>query len=139
MQDKKNYVIPIIAIVVILGFIAWGWKSGYLENSQKSSEQGVSTGDDSGTSTDIIYYYGKECSHCADVAKFLEENKIAEKVDFSKREVWHNTKNKQAMEGKAKECNITPEGMGVPFLYAREKCLVGTPNVIDFFKKEAGL
>lgn len=138
MQDKKNYIIPVAALIVIVGFIAWGWKSGYLENSQNSGKA-TDSSSNVAPSNEIIYYYGAECPHCADVTKFLDDNKISEKVDFSKREVWHNTTNSQDMEAKAKECNITPEGMGVPFLYAKGKCIVGTPEVIDFFKKEAGL
>jgi glutaredoxin len=138
MENKKNYVIPIVAIVVILGFIAWGWKSGYLENSQNSGKTADSS-QNVAPSNEIIYYYGAECPHCKDVVKFLDDNKIAEKVNFTKKEVWHDTNNQKELEARAKECNITPEGMGVPFLYAKGKCLVGTPNVIDFFKKEAGI
>lgn len=128
MQDKKTYTIVVAVFLIIIGFVIWGWKSGYL-----------STNDDSGKSTDIIYYYGKECPHCADVSKFLKENKIAEKIDFSKREIFHNSVNNQAMQEKAKECNITSEGMGVPFVWARGECFIGTPNVESFFTKEAGI
>jgi len=90
--------------------------------------------------TDVItYYYGEECPHYKKVAKFLEENNIAEKVEFSKKEVWSNPGNRKEMDRRIKECGLSKASSGVPFLYARGECLIGTPKVTEFFKKEAGI
>ena len=73
------------------------------------------------------------------IGEFLEENNIAEKVSFSKKEVWSNQGNKNEMNDRARECGLDISNIGVPFLYTRGECLIGTPNVTEFFKKEAGL
>jgi glutaredoxin len=123
MNDKKRlYIIATLAFVVIAGFIIWGLKQ---PNGESQS--------------DIIYYYGNDCPHCQNVTKFLDDNKIAEKVKFEKKEVGSNPKNALEMGKKAKECKIDPKNIGVPFVWARGKCLVGEPDVENFFKQEAGI
>ncbi|GBE16539.1 hypothetical protein BMS3Abin15_00360 [bacterium BMS3Abin15] len=124
MESKKIYLI-LATVAVIGGFIVWGLNQPEEEVSKPVNE--------------IVYYYGEECPHCQDVAKFLEENNIAEKVSFSKKEVWSNQGNKNEMNDRARECGLDISNIGVPFLYTRGECLIGTPNVTEFFKKEAGL
>jgi glutaredoxin len=86
-----------------------------------------------------IYFYGEECPHCKDVMKFLDENKIADKVKFEKKEVWHDTANAAMMEDRAKLCGLDVKKIGVPFLFAEGKCFIGTPDVESYFKTAAGL
>jgi glutaredoxin len=88
---------------------------------------------------ETIYFYGQECPHCLDVLKFLDDNKVGEKVTFTKKEVWHNKANAAEMQKRAAECGISPDGMGVPFVYGKGKCFVGTPDVEAFFKQAAGI
>lgn len=126
-------IIGIVATVVFLfgGAYLWSERSGQL--SQDSSDTV------SDAAAEITYFYGEECSHCKDVNAFLEENKIAEKVKFEKKEVWHNKKNASEMQGRAKECGLDVNKIGVPFLFAEGKCYIGTPDVEAYFKKAAGL
>ncbi|PIR73830.1 MAG: hypothetical protein COU40_00305 [Candidatus Moranbacteria bacterium CG10_big_fil_rev_8_21_14_0_10_35_21] len=131
MENKKFYYILGVVLAAVAIFVIWG--------INQPKEVNAPGADDSGTSEEIIYFYGKECPHCLDVAKFLEENKIAEKVSFSKKEVWHNTFNNSEMLEKAKGCGLDPKKIGVPFLYARGECLIGTPDTVSFFSQEAGL
>ena len=125
-MEKKNIYLIIILVAVIIGFIYWGLN--------QTEEQEIAL------PTDVItYYYGEGCSHCKDVAEFLEKNNIAEKVEFSKKEVWSNSENKKEMNQRVEECGLSKAGTGVPFLYTRGECLIGTPKVTEFFKKEAGI
>ncbi len=126
MKDKSQKIILAVAAVAIAGLVIWGL------NQPKKAEAPVD-------SAEIIYYYGQDCPHCHEVSTFLEENKIAEKVNFSKKEVQYNAENAAEMGKRAGTCGLSEKDVGVPFLWARGKCLVGTPDVIDFFKKEAGL
>lgn len=129
MQENKKLFITVgIALLIVIGIVFWG-----LKQPEKSNAPAPVSNDE------IIYYYGEECSHCKDVTKFLEDNKIAEKVNFSKKEVWNNSQNSAEMQARVKECGIDSSKVGVPFLYARGKCLIGTPDVTDFFKNEAGI
>ncbi len=123
----------IIGIAAVIGLVLGG---AYFWNMQdRGSDSNPSSSSDQG----IVYYYGEECPHCKDVAAFLEENKIAEKVRFEKKEVWHNRSNAAEMDGKAKICGLDKESVGVPFLFAEGKCYIGTPEVEGYFKAAAGL
>lgn len=127
-MDKKILGFVVGVLVLIGGLVFWGLKD---------SGSTVELTPDNDAS--IVYYYGAECPHCKDVQEFLEQNNISEKVNYVKKEVWHNTKNASEMEARAKVCGIQPDGMGVPFVFSDGKCIVGTPDAIAFFKKSAGI
>ncbi len=132
-MSQYTKVALIVALVVgILGFIVWGVMSAPSASAPSSDDSGDSN-------SSIVYYYGKECPHCKDLEKFLEENHIAEKVSFAKKEVWHNTKNSREMQSRADECKIEKSSMGVPFVWAEGKCFVGGPDAEKFFKEKAGI
>lgn len=125
----------IIGIVIVVAAVLGG---AYF--FKVSGEKDMPSGDSaSDAASSIVYYYGEECPHCKDVMKFLEENKIAEKVKFEKKEVWHNTANAREMDAKVKICGLDKKSVGVPFLFADGKCFIGTPDVTGFFKKAAGI
>ncbi len=84
----------------------------------------------------IIFFYGQECPHCKIVEKYIEENKIAEKVNFSQGEVYHNKNNSAFLAEKAGECGIDTKSIGVPLLWAEGKCYVGDEDVIEFFEEK---
>ncbi len=126
---KNNVAFFIVTVLLLIaGIVYWGLK-----------DTGSSVGLTPDDGASIIYYYGAECSHCKDVQDFIDENGIAEKVHFVKKEVWHNTKNASEMDARAKACGVSKEGMGVPFVFADGKCMIGTPDVIAFFRKSAGI
>lgn len=123
----------IIGIVLGVGLVLGG---GYFWSTQarNNNVEQVSAG-----SQEVVYFYGEECRHCKDVAAFLEENKIAEKVQFEKKEVWHNKVNAAEMGEKANICGLDKRKIGVPFLFAEGKCYISTPEVEGYFKAAAGL
>lgn len=127
-MSKKNIFLSLLVVVIlfVLAFVIFQEEANAPEKEM-------------GTSAGIIYYYGEECPHCQDVLKFLEENKISEKVEFQKKEVWHNKNNSEEMMKKVEECGLNPDTVGVPFLYAEGKCLIGTPKVEGFFKSKIGI
>ncbi|KKR21672.1 MAG: hypothetical protein UT50_C0005G0006 [Candidatus Moranbacteria bacterium GW2011_GWA2_39_41] len=114
----------ILFAVLVTGL--WFWSSR--EDAKKALETPVTT--------DIVLFFGAECPHCKDVDKFVVDNQIAEKVKFDSLEVWHNDANAKVLIQKSKECGIDENKVGVPFLFARGKCFVGTPEVEGFFKQE---
>lgn len=88
---------------------------------------------------DIIYYYGNTCPHCQELSKWLDENKIAEKVKFVKKEVYQNQANSQELQQAAKECELDTSSIGVPFVYAKGKCYIGSDQAKEFFQKQSTL
>lgn len=86
-----------------------------------------------------ILYYGDTCPHCKEVEEWLKINKVEEKVKFSQKEVWNNRQNAAELAEVAKSCGLDTSSIGVPFLYAENKCLIGTPDIEKYFSEKAGL
>ncbi len=127
----------IVATVILIGAVFVGGFI-YRNGSGNISSSPVSFGSVAPeVASGIVYFYGAECPHCIDTLKFLEDNKIAEKVPFEKKEVWHNQSNAKELSARAKACGIAEDIVGVPFLYADGKCFVGTPDVEAYFSEKA--
>lgn len=135
MRNKKPYLIFAAVLVIVIGFVFWSLKQPKEAAAPAETEIAGKEND----SAEIIYFYGQECPHCQKVSQFLEENKIAEKVKFSKKEVWHNKENNAELQKRVAECRLDPKQIGVPFLYARGRCLIGGPDVESFFRQEVGI
>jgi glutaredoxin len=90
--------------------------------------------------TDIMFFYGRECPHCQEVEKFLTDNRIADKLKYDSGEVWHNQDNADLMLQKAQACGIAADQAGVPLVYdqSQNKCYMGTPDAEAFFEGKAG-
>lgn len=102
----------------------------YKNRNSASNADVVSSVDDGG----IVLFFGDTCPHCKELAKTLEEKKMAEKVKFSEKEVYRNAGNAKLLMEKAKKCGFKESEVGVPFLVAEDgKCYVGNPDVIKFF------
>lgn len=158
MQNKK-IILLIIVVVALAGLIGF-WKiqgpqiektdngksveKMVLEKKNESDISGEIAKKSDGTSVDlesgkIIYYYGTECPHCQEVLKYMDENDIYSKVDFIKKEVWHDKDNGKELTEAAQKCGLDPSNIGVPFVYADGKCLMGGPDVKEFFAQKAGI
>ncbi len=88
----------------------------------------------------IILFYGRECPHCVEVEDYIKANNIASVVQFTQSEVWHNKSNAQLLSQKVQICKITSTTVGVPFLFdGVDKCYIGGPDVINFFKNAANI
>jgi len=86
----------------------------------------------------IILFYGQGCPHCAVVEKYIEENKIQDKISFTQKEVYYNQSNAKELEKMAKVCGLASGVVGVPFLWDGEKCYLGDREIIEFFKEKIG-
>lgn len=125
MEKKYGIALAFGLFVSIGGLIWWGLSD---VEKKEAFDRTVTT-----------YFYGEECPHCRDVRKFLDENDIESKFSFVKREVWHDRTNASLMREAAGICSLQSDEIAVPFVFSEEKCFVGTPKVIDFFKQKAGI
>ena len=84
----------------------------------------------------IILFYGEECPHCQIVEKYIADNDVKAKVDFSEREVNHDKANADLMVKKQETCNqFDKNNVGaVPFLWTADKCYLGQDEITQFFK-----
>ena len=86
-----------------------------------------------------IFFYGNTCPHCGEVEKWIEENKVGEKISIIKKEVYDNQQNAKELTKTAENCGLPTDSIGVPFLYAESKCFIGSPDVINYLSTKAGL
>ena len=82
----------------------------------------------------IIFYYGAECPHCANVEKYIEENNVDSKIDIIKKEVYHDKNNALELQQTAKKCKINSNEIGVPLIYSEGRCYIGDVDGINFLK-----
>jgi glutaredoxin len=136
MRKKTIVIIFALAVIFIMGLVEWGIRR---QQSDLTPLPATANAQASDLQADIIFYYGSECPHCKNVEKFIADNKVAEKISFAKKEVWHNSGNNAEMIEKAKECTLESAKIGVPFLWARGKCYVGEIDVQNFLKQELGM
>ena len=86
-----------------------------------------------------ILYYGNTCPHCKEVRDWMNKQQIDKKITIIEKEVYDNPVNSLEMVQSAKKCGLPEKEIGVPFLYAGGKCYTGTPEVIDYLSKQAGI
>jgi glutaredoxin-related protein len=121
---KKYFLL--IAVVIAAFFVFY-----YLQTSKTADVNGNES---------VIFFYGKECPHCQIVEEYITKNKIAGKVKFAQAEVFHNQNNQKVFLEKYKICGVTNENqMGVPMLWADEKCIVGQDKVMEYLQSKAGI
>lgn len=87
--------------------------------------------------TQYIYYFSQTCSHCQKVNKFFVDNKIDEKFDLIKKDIWVFEASQELV--KVREAIwLDPLSLSVPFLVYKEKgkykYLWGDQPIIDFFQ-----
>jgi glutaredoxin len=125
MQKKNKIIIGTIAVVFIMIGL-------FLYSITRKSSTAVPV-------SDIIFFYGRECPHCKEAERFIQDNKIDQKVKFDSVEVWHNQNNANLLVQKARECGMADLQISVPFVWNQGKCYVGTPDVEAFLKGRAGI
>lgn len=130
----KQKIITLLLVVLIAGLM-----SLVVIGSNNQEKQAAVEKIETLKNGEPILYYGDTCPHCKDVEEWLKTNKVAEKVKFSQKEVWNNRQNAAELAEVAKSCGLDVNSIGVPFLYAENKCLVGTPDIEKYFSDKAGL
>jgi len=113
---NKNLLLIILGTVIIIGGV-------FLLNNKTPESEGT------------ILFYGEGCSHCKIVEDFISQNKVEDKVKFTRLEVFNNKDNSDLLTKKAISCNIDiSQGVGVPFLWDGKNCLVGDVDIVKFFE-----
>ena len=132
----KQTIFTITLVLVVIGLLS----VIVLGSRNKKSEPEAVQNTQEVSSTKIpIFFYGNTCPHCDDVEDWMEENKIEEKIKITKKEVYDNQQNARELTQVAQKCGLQTDSVGVPFLYAEGKCLVGTPDIINYLSKKVGI
>ncbi len=125
---KKNFILPLVIIVFLI--LSSVLTISYLNKNRNSNI--------TNTKSNFILFYGQGCPHCANVEKFLNENKVKEKISIDEKEVYYNPRNSQLLIKIARKCGFNDNQIGVPFLWdeINNKCIVGDEPIISFFKEK---
>jgi glutaredoxin len=125
----KQKVVTLLLVVLIAGLMSMV-VIGSQKKEQEAAEQKVAEI----KSGEPVYYYGVTCPYCQVVQAWLEENQVLDKVPYTKKEVWNSRQNAAELAKVAASCGINASEIGVPFLFAEEKCLIGAPDIIAYFE-----
>jgi len=132
MDKPKIFTIIIILVIIstltFIGFASKNKKENSIIINNNQSEKNVP-----------IFFYGNTCPHCADVERWMQENKVEKKIKITKKEVYDNQQNAQELTQAAEKCGLPTDSIGVPFLFAEGKCLIGTPDITSFLSQKAGI
>jgi len=133
----KQTIFTITLVLVVIGLLS----VIVLGSRNKKSEPEAVQNTQEVSSTKIpIFFYGNTCPHCDDVEDWMEENKIEEKIEIVKKEVYDNNPNALELSKAAESCGMDISSIGVPFLYTPEgKCLIGTPDIVSYLSNKAGM
>ena len=133
----KQTIFTIALILVVIGLLS----AIVLGSKNKKSEPEVVQNIQEASPVKIpIFFYGNTCPHCADVEAWMKENKIEEKVEIVKKEVYDDKTNAFELARVAESCGMDTSTIGVPFLYTPEgECLIGTPDITDYLSIKVGL
>lgn len=84
------------------------------------------------------YFYGATCPHCQELNKIAESRDLYSKISIEKREVYHNTENRDIFLALIKE--IKPKSDGVPFVYdtVTGKVAVGVKPALELMTSRLG-
>lgn len=126
---RNKLTLPILAFTVLIGLAIYVILSNQDNNSKK-----ITNNDNDKR---IIFYSSANCPFCIMVEDYLRENNITEKVTFIKKQVDNNQENSNDLLNKATACGLSTNEIGVPFLWTGSECLIGGPDIIDFFEAKA--
>jgi len=98
----------------------------------------------------IILFYSKDCQHCVNVEKYMQESGIEQKINIVKLEVSPTDtsedlkKNAEDLVLKAKFCGIVAQDVAVPFLWnganevkSKDQCVIGDIKINEFITEQA--
>jgi glutaredoxin len=87
----------------------------------------------------LILYTKPGCAFCENVHRFIEQQNIAQKVEFIERNA-QDLKVAQELATRATSCGIAGNQIGVPLLWDAQnsKCIVGDQLINAFLGQKAG-
>lgn len=125
---KHTNVLAGVCLVVLIGVIVvWGVRDGNEFDDIPLTDTGM------------VLYWGDGCPHCQNVEDYIQEKQIEGKVPFERKEIWKDRANAKEMERRAKNCGMSTQDIGVPFLFSDGKCFIGEPDVEKELSKRAGI
>lgn len=126
-MNKKIATLSLLSIIVfLLGIVIWG------SSNKQNSQENVNLS----SPETPVFFYSRTCPHCHEVEEWMKTNKLEEKIKIIKKEVYNNRAHALELEKIAQKCGILKNDLGIPFLYAEEKCFIGTSEITNYFSQK---
>lgn len=77
----------------------------------------------------VYLFVGEGCPHCENVEKFIEENKIADKIKITTLEVFVNKGNQKLYLEAYKKCGKDTKQISVPVMFYKGECIEGDKGI----------
>lgn len=151
-KGSSNTTAIVIIVLIIIGVatgIYMAKKKSDPTSTTSSNTKNTSNGQVAGTDTskrevistpgaEIIIFYGSTCPHCKDLNDYIVAKELDKLVPLQHLEVYKNNSNKELMWQKLEQCkDISANDKGsVPFMYAPDKCLIGSTPIEDYLKNK---
>lgn len=137
MKQSLLTVVTILVTILSLSVVIYGSKSKSTVSVPLEQKKEQPTKNELVQKEDSpIFFYGNTCPHCKDVEYWMKKNSVEEKINVIKKEVYENRSNAEELVKAAKSCGLDTNSIGVPFLYAEGKCIVGSPDVINYLSSK---
>jgi len=130
----KQKIITLLVVVLIAGLL-----SLVIVVSNNKEKQVAEQKIEALKNADPVFYYGNTCPHCEIVEEWFQDNQVEEKMTFQKKEVYDDQVNANELTKVAVSCGLDANSIGVPFLYAEGKCLIGSPDIIEYFANKLNI
>jgi glutaredoxin len=127
---NNKYLFPIIVFITLVILAIFVFLDSQ-DNNQTTQTTPIQEADNG-----IILYISNGCPYCQVVEDYLTQKNTSEKVAFIMKNVDNNLVNSKEFMEKATICGFTSKEIGVPFLWTGESCLVGSPDIIEFFENK---
>lgn len=130
----KQKIITLLIIILIAGLM-----SLVVIVSNNKEKQVAEQKIEALKNSEPIFYYGNTCPHCKEVEEWFKANQVEEKIQFAQKEVYDDRQNAAELTKVAESCGLDTTSIGVPFLYADGQCLIGSPDIINYFALRLGI
>ena len=118
-NKRQPLIISLIIVAIVAVILIWGQVAAKINASKPN----------------MIFFYGDTCPHCKKVEDYMAQNNIRARLKFQELEVYHNQDNVQLLSDKAQQCGLdTSQGIGVPFFWDGQKCILGDEDIINYLK-----
>ena len=137
MKQSLLTVITILVTILSLSVVIYGSKSKSTVSVPLEQKKEQPTKNELVQKEDPpIFFYGNTCPHCKFGEDWMKNNKVEETGSIIKKEVYENRSNAEELVKAAKSCGLDTNSIGVPFLYVEGKCLLGSPDVINYLSSK---
>jgi len=127
---NKKILVPTVLFLTMLP------ASVYILSNERATQPEETEEETGVTASTPILYFSDQCTHCAALDVWLEENKVAETVPYEHKNIRIDNANRLELSEKAALCGLSGN-VELPFLWDGangDECYEGQVEVAEYFQ-----